>query len=92
MKFITTIILSLTLIGCAGSGVIGVVYNQKGIVRSVFKESPAEKAGILVDDRILNTKDLRGAVGSMCRVKVERNGQFFEKLILRIHEDKLKSW
>jgi predicted metalloprotease with PDZ domain len=89
MKSIITALVFLIMTACAGPGAIGVAYNQEGIVRYVFKNSPAEKAGIVVGDKILNRKELRGDIGTMCRVKVEREGQYIEKLIQRLDVDKL---
>ena len=59
MKSLLLITLSGLMIACAGPGAIGVAYNQKGIVKHVLKNSPAEKAGVKVGDKILNTKKLR---------------------------------
>jgi len=88
-KFFIILFTAFT-IGCVTpKGVIGVAYNQKGIVRHVFPKSPADLAGIKLDDRILNTKDLRGKVGTMCLVKYERSGTYFEQLIKRVDVDTL---
>ncbi len=84
------------LMACASNGVIGVAYNKQGIVKYVFKNSSAEKAGILLEDKILNKTSLRGRVGSMCLVKYERVGVYHEIFVLRQHIDTLeypdKTW
>lgn len=56
-------------------GVIGVVYNQQGIVRDVFDRSPAEAAGIHVDDKILDRKSTRGKEGTEATVTYIRPGE-----------------
>ena len=55
--------------GCSCKGVIGVVYNQNGVVKRVFENSPADKAGILIGDKILDRTSTRGSVGSTAQVK-----------------------
>ena len=82
--------LFIVLIGCAHNGVIGVAYNQYGIVRQVFSGSPAEKAGIKVNDKILNIADLRGEVGTICTVNVQREDNIMTLLIPRIDINSLK--
>lgn len=87
-----TLLLSLLLLtGCASPGVVGVAYNKKGIVKYVFEGSNADKAGIKVEDKILNTKDLRGKVGTVIIVKLVRAGVGFELKIERQHIDTLKN-
>lgn len=56
-------------------GVIGVVYNQQGIVRDVYNNSPADKAGIMLDDKILDRRSTRGKPGTVATVKYIRNGE-----------------
>jgi C-terminal processing protease CtpA/Prc len=86
------IALSLIFItGCASPGVIGVGYNKEGVVKYIFKSSPAEKAGIQLNDQILNTKDLRGKVTRKVLVKYKRGGATYELLVDRVHIDSLKN-
>ena len=91
MKILVVFILLLTLISCASQGIIGVIYNQYGVVRRVFKDSPAEKAGIIIGDKILNPHQLKGTIGTQCLVKIQRDGLFFEKLVERVNAKKLKT-
>lgn len=75
------------LIGCASPGGIGVLYNKKGTVKYIFEESPADKAGMMLEDIIANTKELRGPIGSKCLVKYSRDGKSYQKLIERVDVD-----
>lgn len=73
----------LILVNCASPGGIGVLFNRKGIVKYVFANSPAQKAGIILEDLLLNPKDLRGPIGSMCIVKWKRGSTIYEQDIVR---------
>lgn len=98
MRFL--IIASFTLLsGCATfgggecTGVTGVAYNQQGIVKYVFPDSNAERAGIQVEDKILDVKSsLRGKVGTVANVRLVREGEeeVIEKQIVRQCVDDLK--
>jgi predicted metalloprotease with PDZ domain len=66
------ILFALFLSGCACKGVTGVVYNQHGYIRHVFKDSPAEEAGLMPGDIILNPGELKGKVGSTANVRFKR--------------------
>ncbi len=90
-KLLLIILLVLNLAACANPGIIGVVYNQNGIVRQVYDKSPAKAAGVLLGDKILNTGDLRGRVGSVCHVRIERELQFIDLFITRVHIDSLQT-
>lgn len=70
-------------VGCASSGGIGVLYNKKGVVKHVFENSPAEEAGIELEDVLLNRKELRGKVGTMCKVRWQRGAVIYTKNIVR---------
>lgn len=96
MRYLIAILLTF-IVGCASTGkpgAIGVLYNQEGIVRQVFPNSPAEKAGIMINDKILNPKDLRGKIGTYALVKFVRQGATYELRIVRMDVDKLEqgSW
>ena len=80
----------LFLTACASPGVIGVGYNKKGVVKYIYKESPAEKAGIMLEDIILNPKKLRGPIGSICHVEFKRDNVLMKKDIERVDVDSLK--
>lgn len=82
MKYVLALMIAVVT-GCASPGGIGVLYNKKGVVKHVFEKSPAEKAGLLLEDIISNTKELRGPIGSMCLVKYTRDGKHYQKLIER---------
>ena len=86
-------LLTVLFVGCASigkPGAIGVLYNQNGIVRQVFPGSPAEKAGLMINDKILNTKELRGAIGSYATVRYVRNGQTYVEKIVRMDVEDLE--
>lgn len=84
MKLVVSILLAAGwLLGCASPGGIGVMYNKKGVVKYVFEHSPAENAGLMLEDMILNTKELRGPIGSMCHVRWKRGEMIYEKYIQR---------
>lgn len=56
-------------------GVIGVVYNQDGVIRDVYENSPAALARIKLNDKILDRHSTRGKVGTTAVVKLIRNGE-----------------
>lgn len=70
-------LLSLTVMLNTGAcpGVIGVVYNQQGIVRDVYEGSPAASSGIKLNDKILDRHPTRGKVGTTAVVKLIRDGE-----------------
>lgn len=73
-------------------GVIGVVYNQQGIVRDVFDRSPADAAGITIDDKILNQKSTRGEEGTEATVTYIRPGEDKKTVtVTRVCVDDLES-
>lgn len=84
IKYLLTALIMLT--GCASGG-IGVLYNKKGVVKYVFDKSPAQQSGILLEDIINNTKQLRGPIGTICLVKYTRNGIAHEQSIMRVDVD-----
>lgn len=90
MKFILSILVAGFLFGCASPGGIGVLYNKKGVVKYIFEKSPAEKAGIEKEDIILNTKELRGPIGSICKVKWQRGAVLYTKEIERVDVNTFK--
>lgn len=71
------------------TGAIGVVYNQHGIVRDVFEGSPADKAGIKINDKILDRKSTRGKPGTVATVNYIREGMRYTKTIDRVCTDDL---
>ena len=73
-------------------GVIGVVYNQDGIVRDVFDRSPAQEAGITVDDKILYRHSTRGEEGTQAQVTYIRPGEDKKTVtVTRVCVDDLES-
>lgn len=85
-------ILSLFMIGCSSKGVIGVMYNQDGIVRNVFLGSPASKAGIQENDKILYHRSTKGKPGTKVKVKwidVSDNNKLRCEELTRVHVDTL---
>lgn len=91
MKLLLTLSLLLAA-GCASKGAIGVAYNRQGVVKVVFTGSPAEKADIRVEDIILNPKELRGPIGSICHVKGSRAGVEYEKAVKRADVNSFQRW
>jgi hypothetical protein len=82
MKYLL-LLLPLILVNCASPGGIGVLYNKKGVVKHVFENSPANAAGIMLEDVLLNKKDLRGKIGTICRVRWQRGTVLHERDIIR---------
>lgn len=94
MRIILTLLGVLFLTSCAHKGVIGVAYNKAGIVKYVFEGSNAEKAGVLLEDTILNTKELRGKPGTYIEVLIKRSSSDLGIMhfnIMRQHIDTLKN-
>ena len=75
-------------------GVIGVVYNQHGVVRDVYNGSPAAAMGIKLNDKILDRKSTRGKPGTIAEVKFIRDGKLHKVNIPRVCVDKLdeRTW
>lgn len=71
-------------------GVIGVMYNQEGIVRDVFSNSPADEAGIQLGDKILDRRSTRGKPGTIADVRLIRNGVLLSTSVVRICVDDLQ--
>lgn len=75
-------------------GVIGVVYNQQGIVRDVYEGSPAGSAGIRVGDIILDRRSTRGKPQTLAQVKYIRDGVLRTVEVERVCVNELqgRSW
>lgn len=86
MRFIALFI-ALSLAGCASPGGIGVLYNKKGVVKYVFEASPADAAGMEVEDLILNPKELRGKIGTVCHVRWQRGAVLYQRNLIRVDAD-----
>lgn len=87
IKKLLLVLMLATTVGCASSGGIGVLYNKKGVVKYVFENSPAEEAGIETEDTILNPKELRGKIGTICRVRWQRGAVLYTRDIKRADVD-----
>lgn len=72
------------------TGVIGVVYNQHGVVRHVFPNSPADKAGIEVGDIIHDRRSTRGKPETEVLVKWKRDEIENETVMVRTCTDNLQ--
>lgn len=68
-------------------GRIGINWDPiSKIVRKVYVDSPADKAGLIPGDRILhiNDIDIMGPVGTKVKLTVLRNGQSLQFVIIRV--------
>ena len=72
-------------------GVIGVAFNQDGIVKYVFRGSPAELADIREEDKLLYARSTKGTPGTVANVKFIRDGQLIKKDVDRVCVDELQS-
>lgn len=72
---------------CAGDnwyGGIGIVQDERtGILLTVAKGYPAERAGLLVGDRLLTRLNIRGEVGTIATVTLVRDGSILQYNIMR---------
>ena len=71
-----------------GRGVIGILINRhNGVIGKVFKDSPAEQGGLLVNDKVYlvdnkpnNCDNIDGKVGEKVEIWIDRGGSplYFE--------------
>ncbi len=73
------------------TGHIGVLISPSGVISKIHKFSPAEKAGLIKGDKVVEidhrdarTKDIEGEPGTLVDLTIERNHEQFEVQIERV--------
>ena len=91
LEFLIAVTLSATIHFENCLGRIGVYISPSGVISIVRHESPAEKAGLLKGDKVVQvdhkktrTKDIEGEPGTVVDLTIERNHEQFEVQIERI--------
>lgn len=85
-------LLLLLLTGCTCKGVIGAAYDSDSVVAYTYSGSPAEKAGVLPGDELIDAKDIPGKKGSEVIFRIIRENKVLTMKATRQCVDDIKEW